>query len=203
MPERINELLNQYKIPIALSLVGLVLIIGGIFSSGLFKHTSQKISYPQESIVQAANTASIKVDISGAVVSPGVYSASSTDRIEDLIKKAGGFLDIANHEYISKNLNLAQKIVDGQKVYIPFANEKIPVGGQVAGISTSISSSSSSKIGLNSATQAQLEELPSVGAVTAQKIISKRPYQSIDELLIKKALGKATFEKVKDLVDLN
>lgn len=187
--EKINQLLNEYKIPIGLSLVGLVLIIGGIFSSGILNKPKQ---YPKESLVdQKPNT--IKVDISGAVVKPGVYSIPLGSRVEDIIKASGGFDQRSNKEYISKSLNLSQKISDGQKIYVPFEGETV---GGVAG-------AQSSKIGLNSATQSQLEALPGIGPATALKIIAGRPFADVNELISKKVVSRAVFEKIKDLVDIN
>ena len=58
------------------------------------------------------------------------------------------------------------------------------------------------KVNINIATLAQLEELPGIGPVTASKIISDRPYQTVDDLLNKKIVGKAIFEKIKDLISL-
>ena len=194
--EGLNEKLDQLKVPIGLSLVGLVLIIGGTVSSGLLKKSKE---FPKESIVRESSSL-IKVDISGAVQKPGVYSLSTNSRVEELIKKAGGFVASASSEYISKSLNLSQKISDGQKFYIPFEGEPAPVGagqGLVAGASTV------SKIGLNSGTQIQLESLPGIGPATASKIMNARPYTDINELITKKAVSKSVFEKIKDLVDLN
>lgn len=193
--ESFNEKLNQYKLPIALSLVGLVLIIGGVFSSGLL---NKQKSYPKESRVQN-NPSQIKVDVSGAVNKPGVYAVLVGARVEDAVKNAGGFAENANQEYISKSLNLSQKIIDGQKIYIPFAGET-SVGAGQGGV---IAGTQVSKIGLNSASQKHLEDLPGVGAATALKIIATRPFATVEELLTKKVVSRSVFEKIKDLVDLN
>lgn len=192
--ESINELFDQYKIPIVLFLVGSVLIVGGFLSS-----QRQQPAYPKESIISkdsqvkgSSTQSEIKVDIAGAVNSPGVHTLTKDARIEDLIKAAGGFSVEADVEYISKKLNLSQKVADGMKVYVPRSGESgIIVGATDGGIS------------INSATAAELEALPGVGAVTANKIISKRPYNSVGELLTKKAVSKSVFEKIKDLVGTN
>lgn len=194
--EGLNEKLDQYKVPIGLSLIGLVLIIGGTISSGLLKKPKE---FPKESIVRESSNY-IKVDISGAVQRPGVYALSSSSRVEDLIKKAGGFVASASGEYISKSLNLSQKISDGQKFYIPFSGEPFDFAqgrSVVAGVSTA------GKIGINSGTQVQLESLPGVGPATATKIMNARPYTDVNELITKKAVSKSVFTKIKDLVDLN
>ncbi|MFI5206335.1 MAG: SLBB domain-containing protein, partial [Candidatus Paceibacterales bacterium] len=97
--EQLNEKLKLYKLPILLSLLGVVLILGGIFSSGLInfkKTTIQAQNFPKESLVNSANFNGIKVDISGAVIKPAVYSITADSRVEDAIKAAGGFSPEAN-----------------------------------------------------------------------------------------------------------
>lgn len=190
--DQFNQLLNQYKLPLILSLVGIVLIIGGVFSSGLL--TKEK-EYPKESIVSKENLSEIKVDVSGAVNKPGVYSLPASGRVEDAIKIAGSFAANANQEYISKSLNLSQKVSDGMKIYVPFEGEV--VSGAVIGVA------SSGKTSLNNATQRELEDLPGVGPVTASKIMSSRPYNEVEELLNKKVVSKSVFEKIKDLIQVN
>lgn len=184
------EKLEKFKLPIALSLVGLVLIVGGIFASDLNKQKPKE--YPKESLIDSQKM--ISVDVSGAVKNAGVYQLRDGSRIEEAVSAAGGFNPTANNEYISKYLNLAQKLVDGSKVYVPSEGESGPnvQSGQVAGTSTQ------AKVNINLASQAGLEALPEIGPVTASKIISNRPYQDIGELLSKKVVGKALFEKIKD-----
>lgn len=183
--EKINEKLNEYKIPIGLFVVGAVLLTGGLFSSS-------SENFPKESIVSESNLNDVKVDIAGAVNSPGVFSLNKESRIEDAIKMAGGFSENASKEYVSKRLNLSQKITDGLKIYIPFEGEAGTAGASTTG-----------KVGVNSADQASLESLPAVGPVTAKKIIDNRPYGSLEELLSKKAVSKSVYTKILELVDLN
>lgn len=134
------------------------------------------------------------VDISGAVKNPGLYEFSSDQRIGDAITSAGGFLEDANQEYINKNLNQAQILSDGIKIYIPFEGEEIT---EVLGQSDV---SQGGAMSLNSAAISQLEELPRIGPVTAQKIIDGRPYESVDDLLIRKIVSASVFDQIKDLV---
>lgn len=193
--QRINELVNHYKLPMILSLVGLVLIAGGIFASQPSQKTL-KNDFPKESIVKGP--AELKADISGAVKEPGVYTLASGDRVEDVIKRAGGFAENANREYIAKRLNLSLKVSDGLKLYIPFEGE-----AAVVQISNPDSQAPGGKIGLNSASSGQLEALDGVGPATASKIISSRPYQDIADLKTKKVVSNSVYEKIKDSVDLN
>ncbi|MDO8618927.1 MAG: SLBB domain-containing protein [Candidatus Daviesbacteria bacterium] len=188
------ELLEKFKIPIALSLVGIVLIIGGIISSSA---TSKPKQFPAQSVVDSQNLdKKISVDVSGAVNQPGVYQFKDGTIVEEAILAAGGFTEEANTKFISKYLNMAKKISDGMKLYVPFIGEKdtdVAVS-EVAGTSTKV-------ININTATQAELVDgLAGVGPVTADKIIKGRPYQKIEDLLDKKIVYKAVFDKIKDQI---
>lgn len=132
----------------------------------------------------------IMVHVDGAVVRPGVYKLSSNARVDDAVKAAGGMSGDAD----TKSVNLAAKIADGQKIYVlsQSANFKIQNGGGETGASHLIS--------INSGTQPELESLPGIGPVTAQKIISLRPYSGVEDLLSKKAVNNAVYQKIKDLV---
>lgn len=185
MSEEPFRVLDRFKLPIALSLVGIVLIIGGLFIGN--KNTSK--IYPKESLVEDKKI--LTVDVSGAVNQPGVYKLKEGSRIEDAISSAGGFSKEAQSEYIAKVLNLAQKLVDGSKIYIPKT-------GEIAGVSTNSITEADKKININTASTPELDTLPEVGEATAKKIISGRPYQAVEELLSKKVVGRAVFEKIKD-----
>lgn len=186
-----RERLEKFKIPIALSLVGIILIIGGMVASGTGKQYQK--AFPKESLVTSSKD--ISVDVSGAVNKPGVYEIKENSRVEDAIKEAGGLTESANKEYISKYLNLAQKLSDGSKVYVPLTGEVGPgiqTGSSVTGVTVQ------AKVNINTSTQAELEALPGIGPVTASKIISGRPYQSIEDILNQKIVSKSTYEKIKD-----
>ena len=191
--EKAREQLDNFKIPLALSLIGVVLIIGGMISSGVTSSASKVKEFPKESLV--GSVSQISVDVSGAVVNPGVYNLGSESRVEDAIKAAGWFSEKANGEYISKYLNLAQKLADGMKIYIPPQGETgVQSAGLVAGVSAG---SNSGPININNSSQSELEALPGIGPVTAAKIISGRPFQKIEDLLNRKIVSKSTFEKIK------
>ena len=190
------EKFRQLKIPLALSLVGLVLILGGIISSGIEK--SKTSQFPKESIIEADRL--ISVDVSGAVTKSGVYKIKEGSRVEDAIKSAGGFSTNANQEYISKYLNLAQKISDGSKIYISFEGESISSGSYSGQGGVVTGSQTQAKVNINTATQAELEALPGIGPVTASKIISSRSYQKIEDLLGQKIVSKKVFDQIKDQI---
>lgn len=186
---KIRETIEKYKIPIGLSLIGVVLIIGGMAFSKV-----PEVSYPKESLIPAQKI--INVDISGAVLKPGVYKLKEGQLVQNAVDQAGGFSENANNEYISKYLNLAQKLSDGMKIYVPYQGE---AGGT---FSSGIVSGANTKaqVNINIASQSELEALPGIGPVTASKIISGRPYQKVEDILSQKIVSKSTFEKIKGLI---
>ncbi len=158
---------------------------------------SDKVSFTN-STSEASHSAQITIDISGAVVKPGVYKLSADSRVETAIKAAGGFSAEADSLWIDKYLNKAAKLKDAAKIYIPEQGKNSTLGVEnVAGISTS-----KALININTASKDQLDILPQIGPAGADKIITNRPYQTIDELVSKSAVTQKVFDKLKDLVSV-
>lgn len=193
--EKLIVLANRFKIPLIIGLSGLLLIGLSFLLPKLNSQPTPELKL-EETSAETKEVENLTVDVSGEVVNPGVYKFESGARVEEAIKKAGGFTSQADSAWIAKELNLAAKISDGQKIYIQKT-------GETTTTSTLGSTSSSTKINLNFASTKELDSLPGVGAVTIEKIISNRPYSSVEELLSKKVVGKATYEKIKDLVSVN
>lgn len=201
--EAFQKFLSLYKIPLILAGVGILFLLFGIVYIVKTQNTSSEVIFSDASSSPSAKTKTvkIKVDVEGAVMAPGVYEVMEGGRITDALSTAGGLSADADREWVAKNINLAAKITDGGKIYIPSAAEtalgKITnesgSSGQLLGVAAG-------KININSASQAELEGLPGVGPVTAGKIISGRPYQTIEELKSKKAVGNSIFNKIKDLI---
>jgi len=195
-------LIKKNWLPLSLGILGVIFFAYGLI--GLF--ATNKTS--SEDIVFEANYASDKqnqiktilVDIEGAVVKPGVYKLPQESRIQDAFVSAGGLSSQADREYIAKNFNLATKLTDGAKIYVP------SIGEAVNGASALNTSSEGVIIGtlinINSASESQLDTLPGIGPVTAQKIIVGRPYGSVDELLNKKIVGAKVFGQIKDKISV-
>lgn len=203
--DKLKELVTSYKLPIALTLLGVVLLSGGV-STSFSQITPKSLNLedlPKASLVSAENiTKDITVDISGAVKTPGVYHFEKDSRVEDAIRQAGGFSDQAHKQFVSKSLNLATKLSDGQKIYIPFEGEIASVAPvTVLAAATSTGSNPTTQTGgvinLNTGTQSELESLTGIGPVTASKIINGRPYNTVGELLSKKVVSKSVYEKIK------
>lgn len=178
--------------------IGLILFSVGVIQ--LFGAKNADISFKSgQDIVEKSDAEGkkIMVDISGAVVAPGLYSLPFDARVQDALVISGGLSAEADREYVSKAINLAQKLTDGQKLYLPKAGEK-GVAGSVRGAQIY----NDGKIHINSASVSELDTLSGVGKVTAQKIIDSRPYSKIDELVTKKAVSQKVFESIKDKIDL-
>lgn len=209
-PPSITTLLSSYKVPIALGVGSLLLIALSLVLLVKSTQTATPIEFTNASssgVVAGAQMGEVTVDVAGAVVTPGVYTFSSGSRVDDAIKAAGGLSDEADTAWIEKQLNRAALLKDGVKLYIPKMNEKssTAVSQPMTSYIVNTASSGDSQNGLisvNQASQSELESLPGVGPVTAGKIIAGRPYGSIEELLAKKIVGNATFQKIKDQISL-
>src|SRR3990172_13257303 len=176
----------------------LKLLVFGLFFGGLFllavgggiflfrnSESSDEIEIISASQGEALQGQRIVVHVDGAVSKPGVYEMSADSRVSDAVSAAGNLADNAD----MSRVNLAAKVADGQKIYIPNIGEGVGVGeAGVEGVQ--------SLININTATESQLDTLPGVGPATAQKIIPSRPYSSPEELLGKKAVGQSVYEKI-------
>lgn len=192
-----SKLLKKNLLLVILFLGGAIMLLVGALQF-FSKPSDSGIVF--ESVESSAEASKIFVDISGAVNETGVYEFSQDERISDAIKRAGGLSEDANTEYIERNVNQAQKLSDGMKLYFPFEGEEEPV---VLGSSSSFSGSSGSSgglVNLNSASESELDSLPGIGPARAGDIIAGRPYDTVDDLLIRKVIGASVFNDIKDLV---
>ncbi len=146
----------------------------------------------------APSSRQLVVDVSGAVVHPGVYRLSSGARVGDAISAAGGYGPRVDVRAAEQSLNLAALLEDGQKVRVPDRDD--PSSGVAASTGPGGAGSAGGLVDINRATAEQLDTLPGVGPATAAKIIAGRPYRSVDELTARKAVGSATLEKIRSLV---
>lgn len=206
----LNPLLDKYKAELILLLVSIIitLLSGIIFLKSLPSQKEETESISQSSIPLKRQESKILVDLSGAVENPDVYEVSSGARLKDILILAGGLSSEANRDFFAKNFNLARSLSDQEKIYIPrvedfeSGNLQTTQGLPTEQVAGATASNSQSKISLNSASMQQLDSLPGVGKVTAQKIMTNRPFTNIQELTDKKITNKATFEKIKDLISL-
>ncbi len=141
------------------------------------------------------------VHVAGAVARPGVYQVKEGSRVIDALGAAGGTLKLSD----ANALNLAAKVCDGQKVYVPKKGEAPPQQVQEAsGMGLGASFESGGKVNLNTASIEQLDALPGVGPSTAKRIIDYRntsgPFKRVDNLKDVDGIGAKKFDQLKDLV---
>lgn len=201
-----KELFLKFRYPLIIFLVGLILVFIGIFffKSGL-NFNGAKVEVLDD--VSQDSSEKITVEISGEVISPGVYKMDNGSRIEDLLVISGGFSAKADRVWVDKYLNRAAKLSDEQKVFIPSVSQQSDVlgankGGDYQTISSTFSSDSNDLININTSSLEKLDSLPGIGQVYGQSIIEHRPYSNVSELLSKGALKTSVYNKIKDLVSV-
>ncbi|HEX9804398.1 MAG TPA: ComEA family DNA-binding protein [Candidatus Dojkabacteria bacterium] len=202
-----RKLLDKYSfhINLILFLLGMAGVAWVVYdslpqNSLAFENVSQEEIYTQDA---DTHNDSAYAFISGQVQIPGVYEIFRGETVVDLVEKAQGFSEKADLAYIHKCMNLAQKLVDEQKVYLPAVGEYNSCTSETADSQSNQSQvSSNGSISINNASQSELETLPGVGESTAMKIIENRPYETIESLKEVKGIGDATFEKLKSKISL-
>jgi len=192
--KRLQQLLQAKPYLITLGLAGILVIVSGLAAIGI---GLGKVNEPQLEIIEASMAPAVPlkilIDIGGAVEKPGIYEFSSEARVNDALVAAGGLSGEADRDWVSQNLNLAGKLTDGVKIYIPFQDET----------DTNKDSPSLRKgesLNLNTASLAELDTLWGIGPATGQKIIDSRPYAKIEELLEKKIVKSNVYEAIKDKI---
>ena len=141
------------------------------------------------------------VHAAGAVVRPGVYPVPTGARVTDVVGAAGGPAADADLQ----QLNLAAKVADGERVYVPRRGEISPTPvGPGTGDSGTGGSMPSGPVNLNTATPDQLEGLPGVGPATAQAILDYRKehgrFTNVDELIDVRGIGEAKLAALRPKV---
>lgn len=201
---------EKLRLPVAvLAIVGL-----GMAAAALLQgDRSQAGSAPVAVTASPAPVRPVKVHVTGAVRSPAVYALTTDHRIEDAIRAAGGPTDDADVQ----RLNLAAHLTDGEQIVVPRRLDPTQLPASAAGAAPRSPSGNSpaapatdsaapALIDINRADRAALESLPGIGPVTADKIIAHRqangPFTRIEELRETKLVGQATFEKIRDLIEV-
>jgi competence protein ComEA len=159
----------------------------------------------------AAPAGQVRVYVVGQVRRPGVVSLAAEARVEDAVQAAGGASTKADLAVI----NLARKVIDGERIVVPRPGEKLPTadavvdpgaGGSGVGAATGAAGSvaPAAPVDLNTATVAQLDALPGVGPVIAGRIVAWRQengrFSTVDDLSEVQGIGDATMARLRPLV---
>ena len=210
---QVRRLLMEYKK--VLSIIGGVLAVIVIILVGrgmMASSTKEKVM-----VTNAVNTTRIEetttmmpqncyVDIKGEVLHPGVYEFSCESRVQEVIKKAGGFTEEADETKI----NLAQKITDQMQMIVPNVHSKqedgLTEGNSEKGNSTntSVSNSKQGTININTATLEELQTIKGIGKKKAEAILQYRKehgsFRTKEDLLQVKGIGKKALEAIESQV---
>ena len=191
---------------VALSVLLVVLALAGHRLAQAGTASSPEVVAPLEPIAQTPVRRALVVHVVGAVRRPGLYRLREGARVADAVGRAGGATGAAE----LAALNLAAPLVDGVQVLVP-SRSASPAGVESAesdAVPGAAVGPTASGVGvkpsLSSATAEQLDELPGVGPVTAQKILDYRaehgPFRSVDDLDAVPGIGPVRIVQLRDLV---
>jgi competence protein ComEA len=230
LTERIGDRLGDWRHDARFGivvLIGVALIAGVIWyrigiggaSAGESSSAPAAVSTTAPSTTLAASTdtggagntsgakgapATIAVHVAGAVNHPGVVELHTGARVIDAVEAVGGALADGDLD----RLNLAAKVVDGQRVYVAKVGQADP-GAAAGGDGSTViddpgGGTTGGKVNLNTASQAQLEELPGIGPTYAEAILAERQrrggFTSVNDLRSVRGIGDKRFAELAPLV---
>ncbi len=206
-----SPLFQKYKIEIIFVSASffIALISFFLFLSGQNLSESKSEILITEPTVKRYNDEKLFIDIAGAVQKPGVYEVTPGARLKDALELGGGLSYGADKNFVARNFNFARFLSDQEKIYIPYSWEIY--GGIFAEPQRTLAylqpqakpsyipqkAQNSKVLNINTATSEELQELPGIGTITAEKIIKNRPYKSTNDLVDKKIVNKGVFEKIR------
>lgn len=177
-----------------------LLAIGLLFFASKYYETTTEPQMPFAQLVGTDNSSDVEikderepktilVQVAGAAVNKGIVELKEGDRVKDAIDAAGGVLPDADVD----SLNLARKVKDEEKIYIPKVGEKVETQTAV----------SNELININKASAGELQNIPGIGPKTADKIVRYRdgnPFVSIEDIKNVPGIGDKKFEEIKDFI---
>lgn len=206
-----------------------ILLTGCIITSFISTNDKEK-ALPVSSLPQsvqgavtskAAQAKTVRVQVSGAVLEPGIYDLSANCRVEEAIAAAGGLTENAD----SERVNLVRKVRDGMQIKVPAqkatrtssaqkknAQTKSALGESASGKSGSNKAGSGrnnsmmQSVRINSASAGELQQLPGIGPALAQRIVDTRSrgrFTSAEDLLRVPGIGKAKLAKLRAYVEVD
>jgi competence protein ComEA len=193
------EAWRRYRGYILFSLVYLILFGGYVLYERRPQPEPLLISEPT---LAPTRLVTVQVHVAGAVRQPGVYALPAEARLLQAIEAAGGLADEADAE----RLNLAERLRDGQRIYVTRsgATAPAPLTPETRSVAVGGLGPGSGLVNLNTATAAELDALPGIGPAYAERIIAYRaahgPFRHTADLMQVQGIGTATYERIKALI---
>lgn len=194
---------NQRFFPLLLLLGGCCVSGYGVWAVYAAQNTDTGVTQVVTCSDEVTHEVNRVLSVVGAVNNPGIYHFSSDIRVGEALEKAGGLSSEADILLMQKTTNLAQKVADGESIFIPSVKERdieqfcAAVSHHKSGNLRVETSSANTTVSINTATVQQLESLPSIGEKRAQAIVEGRPYTTISELVDKAVISDVLFEEIK------
>lgn len=216
--------------PKAKKIIFIAVLLAGCIITSLISTNDEAKTLPVSSLPQSAQSAvtsktaqvkTVRVQVSGAVLEPGIYDLSANCRVEEAIAAAGGMTENAD----SERVNLVRKVRDGMQIRVPVkkAARTSRTQRKNAQATAGYSASSTKKVGstragaeknnsavqivrINSAGVSELQQLPGIGPALAQRIVDTRSrgrFASVEDLLRVPGIGKAKLAKLRDYVEVD
>lgn len=195
-------------------IMGLIIVVVALFANNYVKNNEDDLLESEISLLDTSSDAlspgnedenveinEMKVYISGEISKEGVYEFEDGDRLDDLIKKAGGLTENAN----AKDLNLAMKLEDEMKIYIPSIYEisSDDTADTIPIITSDSKETSKDKININKASKEELMTLPNIGDKRADSILEYREsnkFETIEDIKNVNGIGEKFYQSLKDLI---
>jgi competence protein ComEA len=188
--------LSRFQVGVIAALLAL-LAVGTCLS--VWRSKPRPVRVQSDTAAAGEKIPQLTVHVAGAVARPGLYEMDERSRIADAIEKAGGPVPGASLD----QLNLAQRLKDGQRVFVPTPQPSTAAG---AGTQAPAAGEQGGLVNINTAGENELETLPGVGPALAARIIEYRnrkgTFSSVDELDNVEGIGPTKLESMKDLVTI-
>lgn len=208
-------------------LIFITILLTGCIITGLISTNDKAKKLPggssllQSAQSKTAQVKTVRVQVSGAVLEPGIYDVPASCRVEEAIAAAGGLTENAD----SERVNLVRKVRDGMQIRVPVqkaartsrtqrksAQAKSGLGESAskkygsAKAGSGRNSSMMQSVRINSASASELQQLPGIGPALAQRIVETRSrgrFSSADDLLRVPGIGKAKLAKLRNYVEVD
>ena len=212
--------------PKAKKIIFIAVLLAGCIITSLISTNDKAKTLPVSSLPQSAQGAvtskaaqakTVRVQVSGAVLEPGIYDVPASCRVEEAIAVAGGLTENAD----SERVNLVRKVRDGMQIRVPVqkaartsstqrksAQAKSSLGESASGnkAGSGRNNSMMQSVRINSASVSELQQLPGIGPALAQRIVETRNsgrFTSVEDLLRVPGIGKAKLAKLRDYVEVD